>query len=63
MPIHMPRAINKRLTDDKITASRIKKHQKMLYQVRDTWDDVLSSQGDLPNMWIYNREVLVGMRI
>lgn len=56
------RVINKRLTDDKIIATRIKKTKKSLHQVRDTWEDVLSKQGDIPNMWIYNREVLVGMR-
>lgn len=56
------RAINKRLTDNKITATRIKRTKKKLDQVRDTWEDVLTTQGDLPNMWMNNREVLVGMR-
>jgi hypothetical protein len=54
--------INKRLADDKINATRIKKTQKVRDQVRATWEDVLTYQGDLPNLWIYNREVLVGMR-
>jgi hypothetical protein len=54
--------INKRLTEDKIIATRIKRNPKAIQQVKHTWEDVLKKGGDLPNEWIYIREVLVGMR-
>jgi hypothetical protein len=57
------RAINKRLTDDKITATKIKRDKATHLKVRSTWEDVLKRQGELPNDWIFNREVLVGRRL
>lgn len=56
------RAINKRLTDDKIIATRIRRDQPTIRKVKSTWESVLKQEGDLPNDWIYNREVLVGRR-
>ena len=54
------RAINTRLTDDKIIATRIKRDEKSERKVRNTWEHVLRKQEDLPDDWITSREVLVG---
>ena len=56
------RAINTRLTDDKITATKIKKDKKTIQKVKHTWEHVLKKQTDLPDDWITSREVLVGRR-
>jgi len=57
-------AINTRLTEDKITATRIKRDKSYTTLVSTTWAPVLSRDSDPPNLhnWIYNREVLVGRR-
>ncbi|KAI9510721.1 hypothetical protein F5148DRAFT_1010542 [Russula earlei] len=47
------KSINKRLTNDKITAKL----------VENTWEGVLLKQMDLPPDWLQNREVLVGRRL
>ena len=54
------RAINMRLTSDKITATKIKRDEKSKKKVKSTWEHVLRKQGDLPDDWITSREVLVG---
>ena len=54
------RAINTRLTSDKITATKIKRDEKSKKKVKSTWEHVLRKQGDLPDDWITSREVLVG---
>jgi hypothetical protein len=56
------RAINVRLTDDKILAMRIKRDQKSIQKVKDTWEHILSKQMDLPHDRIASRKVLVGRR-
>ena len=56
------RAINARLTNDKITATRIKREKGFTNLVVNTWEQVLNKSGDLPNYWLNNREVLVGRR-
>jgi ribonuclease HI len=56
------RAINKRLIEDKIIATKIKRSASAIQQVKHTWEDILKKEGELPNDWIYNSEVLVGMR-
>jgi len=56
------RAINARLTNDKITATRIKHEKGFTNLVVNTWEHVLGKTGDLPNDWLRNREVLVGRR-
>jgi ribonuclease HI len=53
--------INKRLTEDKILATKIKRNEKSTQTTKDTWEHVLKNQGDLPHDWIASREVLVGM--
>lgn len=57
------RAINIRLTDDKITATRIKRDTRSIQTAKNTWEHVLSNQMDLPTDWISSREVLVGRRV
>ena len=55
-------SINARLTEDKITATKIKRDKRTTQKVKDTWEHVLRNQMDLPNDWITSREVLVGRR-
>ncbi|KAF8494746.1 hypothetical protein F5888DRAFT_1616776, partial [Russula emetica] len=54
--------INRRLTDDRITAIRIKRDKQSLQKIKDTWEHVLKKQRDLPHDWITSRKVLVGRR-
>ena len=55
------KAINRRLTEDKITATIIKKKEKPFTRlVEATWEEVLKKISDPPDGWIRNREVLVG---
>ena len=56
------RAINARLTNDKITATRIKHEKGFTNLLVNTWEQVLNKSGDLPENWLNNREVLVGRR-
>jgi hypothetical protein len=56
------RAINIRLTDDKIIASKIKRDASSVERAKSTWEDVLRKHMDLPDDWITSREVLVGIR-
>ena len=54
--------INKRLTDDKIIAAKIKRDRSTTKWVRDTWEDVLKIDGEPPTQWVNHSEVLVGRR-
>ena len=54
------KAINRRLTDDKITATMIKRHEPFTQLVEATWEETLKKSSDLPTGWITHREVLVG---
>ena len=54
------RAINKRLTEDKITATRVRRDRSHIHKVKSTWEAVLKATGDLPDDWISSREVFVG---
>ena len=56
------RAINARLTNDRITATRIKREKGFTTLIVNTWEQVLNKSGDLPNNWLHIREVLVGRR-
>jgi hypothetical protein len=49
-----------RLTDDKITATRIKREDGFTTLVVDTWEQALNKEGGLPINWIHESEVLVG---
>ena len=54
------KAINRRLTDDKITATMIKREIPFNQLVEATWEDVLKKSSDPPIEWIHDCEVLVG---
>ena len=54
------KAINRRLTEDKITATIIKRDSPFTQVVEATWEDALRKFSDLPIEWIHDREVLVG---
>lgn len=54
--------INRRLIEDKITITRIKRHSAATQLITKTWEDVLKAYGDLPGRWPYNSEFLVGRR-
>lgn len=58
-------AINARLTDDKITATRIKQCTTFTSLVTSTWEPILSKDRDIPtpSNWLLNSEVLVGTRL
>ncbi|KAI0287274.1 ribonuclease H-like domain-containing protein [Russula brevipes] len=56
------RAINIRLTDDRIVATVLKRDQTSIRRMKHTWEHVLRKQRDLPADWINHREVLVGRR-
>ena len=60
------KAINRRLTDDKITATIIRKKDipftlPFTQLVEATWEDALRKISDLPDEWIIDHEFLVGM--
>jgi hypothetical protein len=55
-------AINKRLTEDKIIATKIKRTDHAIKQLKDTWEPILRVNGELPERWIENSEFLVGRR-
>ena len=58
------KAINRRLTNEKIIVTIIKKKDKPFTQlVKATWEGTLKKQSDLLDEWIKNHEVLVGMSV
>ena len=54
------KAINQRLTDNKITATIVKWGTPLTQLVEATWEAVLRKTSDPPIEWIKNCEVLVG---
>lgn len=56
------KAINRRLTKDKITATKIKRRKHYTNLIKATWENLLKKHSDLPDNWIKNSEVLVGRR-
>ncbi|KAH9071067.1 hypothetical protein EDB83DRAFT_2221492 [Lactarius deliciosus] len=54
--------INKRLTEDKIIATKVKRCDESAQLVEATWGKVLRKFSDPPYNWIHDREVLVGSR-
>jgi hypothetical protein len=54
------KAINRRLTNDKITAMIIKRKKPFTQLVESTWEKILKKNSNLPIKWIYQHEVLVG---
>ena len=57
------KAINARLTDDKIIATKVKRGKTNIKLVQNTWAKALQKESILPRNWIYIREVLVGRRV
>ena len=57
------KAINARLTDDKIIATKIKRGKTSIKLVKSTWTKVLQKDSPIPHDWIHQREVLVGRRV
>lgn len=57
------KAINLRLTEDKIIATKIRRAKTSIKLVKSTWAKVLQRQGPIPRDWIHQREVLVGRRV
>ena len=56
------KAINQRLTEDKLVATKIKRTKHYTRLIEATWQDLLRRNLNLPENWIQNREVLVGRR-
>ncbi len=56
------RQINIRLTDDKIIATKVKRDKASTRLVKDTWEQLLAKDTELPTSWLYSHEVLVGRR-
>ena len=57
-------AINARLTDDKITtATKIKRDKNLTNLIKATWEPLLRKQGEIPENWLEDSEVLVGRRM
>jgi len=54
------RAINARLTTDKINATIIKRNEGFTNLTVNTWEQALEKESELPLNWIHCREVLVG---
>ena len=55
-------AINARLMDDKITATKIKQDKTFTNLIKATWEPLLHSLEEIPENWIDDSEVLVGRR-
>ncbi|KAN0134431.1 hypothetical protein V8E53_007577, partial [Lactarius tabidus] len=56
------KAINRRLTEDKIVATKIKQDKHYTKLIKATWSYPLTKYSDPPYNWIQNSEVLVGRR-
>ena len=56
-------AINERLTNDKVTATKIRRSDKFTKMIKETWEPMLRKEGELPETWPYCREVLVGRTV
>ena len=57
------RAINERLTTDRITAYKTKRNKRSTKLAKHTWKQLLKRNGTLPENWFHHREVLVGSRM
>jgi hypothetical protein len=57
------RAINERLTTDRITAHQTKRDHIFTQLTKNTWKKLLKRNRTLPVNWFQNREVLVGSRV
>jgi len=57
------RAINERLTIDKVTATKIIRTDKFTKLIEETWEPTLSKTMEIPANWMYCHEVLVGRTV
>ena len=57
------RAINSRLINDKIVATKIHHGKTSLKLVKSTWAKALQKECPIPQDWVHHREVLVGRRV
>jgi ribonuclease HI len=57
------KAINARLTEDKIQATKIKRAKTSVKLVIYTWETALWKRTPIPRDWVHTREVLVGRRV
>ena len=57
------KVINRRLTEDKITATVIKRQKNFTRLVEATWEETIKKSSDPPTGWIHDREVLVGSNV
>jgi len=57
------RAINKRLTINKVTATKIKRNEKFTRTVTETWEMALKKEKEIPVNWMQISEVLVGRTV
>jgi hypothetical protein len=55
--------LNRRLTENKIAATKVKRDIAHINKVKTTWEPVLERSGTLPAEWISQREFLVGTRV
>jgi hypothetical protein len=51
---------NARLTEDRITATKMKRDKGFSNLVINTWDKVIREKEDVPKDWLIHSEVLVG---
>ena len=56
------KAINRRLTEDKIVATKIKRTKHYTNLIKATWENILKRNLNLPHNWLQDSEVLVGRR-
>ena len=57
------RAINERLTTDRITTNKVKRDHNFTKLTKLTWKKLLEQNGTLPFNWFQKREVLVGISV
>jgi hypothetical protein len=55
--------INKRLTIDKVSATKIQCSDKFMKLVKDTWEPALRKEEEIPENWLYCHEALVGRTV
>ncbi|KAH9952537.1 hypothetical protein BJV74DRAFT_791910, partial [Russula compacta] len=51
-------AINRRLTTDKIIATKISRETKVVRPIKDTWQEMLKGQGFQQDNWLESQEVV-----
>ena len=57
------RAINERLTINKVTVIKIRHSHEFTKLVEETWEPILRKEEEIPANWLQCREVLVGRTV